>query len=168
MARKHQHMDLYKDLYLNERYRREQTRQSVSTPVAALAFSVFNLGTLATNFDPDIWGISEIVIAILACISIISLIVAAILIIKVEAGIYYYDPPNLEEMMKAEHSLRESSVSDDEFERKMSEYLVICYDIAYRRYFHSNEQAAYFRTTGMHLIVIAMVFISLAYLFLPF
>jgi hypothetical protein len=160
--------NIYRDLYIQERHRRDQIRQSVSTPVAALAFSVFNIGTLSVNYDPGEWNMTSIIIAALAAASILLLVAAAILIIRVELGVYYYDPPDLKELLSAEQAIKKDSGTDDEIEQKMTRYIIACYDIAYRRYFSANEKAAHDRTNGLHLIILALVSTSLAYLFIPF
>jgi len=46
------HLDHLQALFLNERSRREGIRGSLSTPVAAISFSVFAFSSLAVEVDP--------------------------------------------------------------------------------------------------------------------
>jgi len=82
--------ETYRDLYFQERNRREHIRQSISTPVAAFAFSVFNLSTLAVHYELNSWSSwPGLIIALFAFVGLMVLLVAAILIIRVEWGYVY-------------------------------------------------------------------------------
>lgn len=160
---------LCKDLYLCERGRREEIRQSVATPVAALAFSIFNLGNLSTQYDASAWPETvSLVIATLMLASVLILLLASLLIIKVERLIFYYDPPSLKDLTTVEKNIENKIGKNGNIEEEMQNYISACYDISYRKHFISNERAARDRTRGLHLIVLALMIIAIAYLFLPF
>ncbi|MYZ46609.1 hypothetical protein [Propylenella binzhouense] len=160
-----------RDLYQTQRDRRDAIRSSVATPVAAFAFSIFDLSTLATHYDVDNLGsVPGILIAAIAICSVATLLYAALLIISVERNFIYIDPPDLEGMVDAEASIRRSTEASDEDETadQMQDLLAGSYDIIYRRYFAANEQAARDRTLGLRLILCALAAIAVAFLILPF
>lgn len=163
--------DAMRDLYQTQRDRREEIRNSVATPVAAFAFSIFDLSTLATNYSVEnIRSIPGIAIGIIALVSVAILICAASLIIRVERNFMYIDPPDLEEMIEAEKRIREANAETDDklAAEQMQSLLTGAYDIIYRRYFAANEQAAADRTFGLRLILCALMLLAVAFLILPF
>lgn len=163
--------DLMREQYQTQRDRREQIRGSVATPVSAMAFTVFNLSTLAQNIDFQ--RINEpvgLLLSVLFILSIILLLVGATFIIMVERGFIYVDPPDLREMLLAEEKLRgrDERNEDEEVGEDMKDLLTGSFDIIYRWYFAANEKAARDRTRGLHLILLALVMIVLSYSLLPF
>lgn len=163
--------EVMRDLYHVQRERREQIRNSVATPVAALAFSIFNLSALAANVSVDnLASPPGIAISALALLSVAAMIRAALLIVGVERNVVYLDPPDLEEMVAAESHIRHHCDSGDEaaVAARMQDLMSGSYDIVYRRYFAANEQAARDRTKGLRLILVALIAIALCFLLLPF
>ena len=156
------------DMYRTQRERREAIRDSVATPVAALAFSVFNLGTLAVHYDTASWATPVgLVIAVLGAVATLCLVGAAALVIRMEYGFVYYDPPDLEEMVRAENALREEHADERDTLRSMYDFLAASYDIIYRQYFTENEQAARDRTRALRLILVALCLFAVSLALLP-
>ena len=161
---------LARNMYTSQRSRREEVRGSVATPVAALAFSVFNLSNLAGYYGANAWMQPvNLVIGVLALLSIGSLIAGACFIVRMEWNVVYMDPPDLEEIVRAERAFkRMGSDTDEEVATHLQDLMAGGYDIVYRRYFAANEQAARDRTRGMHFMIAALILLSLAFLLLPF
>ncbi|MWJ26729.1 hypothetical protein LG290_06295 [Halomonas sediminis] len=161
--------EVMRDLYQSQRDRREQIRSSVATPVSAMAFTVFNLSTLATHLNLENWSYpANMAISIMFFISIVLLLSGAILIVRLERSFIYVDPPDLEELVSAEKILRYSENSDEAVAGQLQEMMSGSYDIVYRWYFAANEQAARDRTHGLHLILFSLIIIVISYAFLPF
>jgi hypothetical protein len=160
-----------RDLYQTQRDRRDAIRGSIATPVAAFAFSIFDLSNLATHYDiNNIDSVPGIIIATIAVCIVATLLYAAFLIINVERNFIYIDPPDLEGMLHSEESIRNSTEASDEntTAEQMRDLLTGSYDIIYRQYFAANEHAARDRTLGLRLILCALAAIAVAFLILPF
>ncbi|EKV32554.1 hypothetical protein C882_2633 [Caenispirillum salinarum AK4] len=167
--------ETYRDLYQSERARRDEIRGGVGTPVAALAFSVYSLAAVAANFDAGTWSSATgIAILVLAGLAVLTLVAGAVMIVRVEMDFVYLDPPDLRELVAAEKRLRahdsqdDQRVTDDRVVAQLHDLLAAAYDIAYRRYFAGNEQAARDRTRGLRLLIVALATLSLALAVLPF
>lgn len=163
--------DVMYEQYQTQRSRREQIRTSVATPVSAMAFTVFNLSTLATNVDfQNITEWQDFLLLILFFLSVVLLVVGAAYIVMVEKGFIYVDPPDLEELINSEKQLRGREVrnNDEEVGEDMKDLLTGSFDIVYRWYFSANERAARDRTRGLHSILLALVMIVIGLAILPF
>lgn len=175
--------ETYRALFQSERDRREEIRGGVATPVAAMAFSVYALSAMATNFQAARWfEPTALAILVLVGLSILSLLAGAWLIVRVEMDYVYLDPPDLQELVAAEKRLRALARSehqgeddaeapppdDDRIVAQLQDLLAAAYDIVYRRYFAGNEMAARDRTRGLRLLVLALVLLALAFGVLPF
>lgn len=167
--------ETYRDLYQSERERRDQIRGGVGTPVAALAFSVYSLASVAANFDATRWAsVTGLVIMVLAGLAVVTLVAGSVMIVRVEMDFVYLDPPDLRELVAAEKRLRahhtqdDQGPSEDRVVAQLHDLLAAAYDIAYRRYFAGNEQAARDRTRGLRLLIVALAILSLALAVLPF
>lgn len=163
--------EVMREQYQTQRDRREQIRSSVATPVSAMAFTVFNLSTLAKHINTQ--NMNEplgLILVVLFIASIVLLLIGAAYIIMVERGFIYVDPPDLREMLLAEEKFRgrEERTSDEEVGEDLKELLTGSFDIVYRWYFTANEKAARDRTRGLHLILLALIMIVLGYSILPF
>lgn len=159
-----------RERYQAQRDRREQIRNSIATPVTAMAFSVYTLAWVTGRIDVNQWQhpIGFLVI-LLAGVSVLSLLGGAILIIRMERDVIYIDPPDLQELIYAEQQLRDRSDGDDALvEKQLRDMMTASYDIIYRRYFASNEQTSRNRTRGLHLIVFGLCLITIALMLLPF
>ena len=116
-------LETMRELYQAQRERREGVRNSVATPVAALAFSIFDLSTLAANFRIEMLDEPVgIAVAAVAVVVVFCLLVAAALIIRVERNFIYLDPPDLEELLRMEKALKDQGADDE----KASEQLHDC------------------------------------------
>ena len=162
--------DAMRELYQSQRDRREQIRSSVATPVSALAFTVFNLSTLATNYHLEHWNYPvNLAIGVLFFTSVVLLLSGAAFIINLERGFIYVDPPDLKELVEAENKLREQGgKSEEAIAAQMQNMMAGSYDIVYRWYFAANEHAARDRTRGLHLILFSLGLIVVAFALLPF
>lgn len=163
--------DIARSMYQSQRDRRDQVRNGVATPVAALAFSVFNLSTLATQFSAQSWADPvTLVIALAGVLSVGCLIAGSAYIVRAEWNVIYLDPPDAQEMKRMEDAIRERCATSDEdvIVAQMRAVMTAAYDTVYRRYFSANEQASADRTRALRLIVVALVLLSGAFLFLPF
>lgn len=160
-------LDITREMFRVQRQRRDEIRASLATPVAALAFSVFNLATLAplielrapTTFDLAAWG--------LALAAVLALIGASLLIVRVEWRFIYLDPPDLEAIVAAERQLAERVTDPEERLDRLRDFMAGAYDIGYRRYFAENEQRARDRTYGLRLIILALGLLMLAFALVP-
>ncbi|MHB0775055.1 hypothetical protein [Halomonas sp. WWR20] len=162
--------EVTRELYQSQRDRREQIRSSVATPVSALAFTVFNLSTLATHFNVENWNYPiNLAIGVLFFASVVLLLTGAAFIISLEKGFIYVDPPDLRELIDAETRLKNTNGEQKELiAEQMQEMMSGSYDIVYRWYFAANEQAARDRTRGLHLILFSLALIVVAFALLPF
>ncbi|WP_404363279.1 hypothetical protein [Marinobacter sp.] len=159
-----------RERYQSQRDRREQIRSSVATPVTALAFSVYTLAWVSGRIDVSQWENAPTLAAmVLMSISVLCLLAGAIFIVRMERNIIYIDPPDLEELVAAESRLRQLREKDHEYvQDQMRGMMAGAYDIIYRRYFASNEQASRDRTRGLHLIVFGLSLTMIALVVLPF
>lgn len=158
-----------RERYQSQRDRREQIRRSVAIPVTALAFSVYTLAWVADRVDVANWQQPLNFAAIsLMVASALCLLAGALLIIRMERNVIYLDPPDLEELVSVERQLREDGRDDAEIRAHTRDLLTASYDIIYRRYFASNEQATRNRTRGLHLIVAGLCLNMVALMILPF
>lgn len=167
--------EVMRELYQSQRDRREQIRSSVATPVSALAFTVFNLSTLATQYNLENWQHPiNLAIGLLFFASVVLLLSGAAFIINLEKGFIYVDPPDLRELIETERRLREenekggNTKGEDEITAQLQDVMSGSYDIVYRWYFAANEQAARDRTRGLHLILFSLGLIVVAFALLPF
>lgn len=155
--------------YQSQRDRREQIRGSVATPVSALAFSVYTLAWVSDRIDIQQWQDPVQLVSIsLMFTSVLFLLLGAFMIMRMEKNIIYIDPPDLEELVHSEKRLQEQSEDPEYVKENMEKLLIASYDIIYRRYFASNEQASRDRTRGLHLIVIGLCIIMATLVIQPF
>lgn len=161
------HYEITRDMFAAQRQRHDDIRASLATPVAALAFSAFNMATLIplidlatpTAIDLAAWG--------LAVVALIALMAASLLIVRVEWRFVYLDPPDLEAIVESEKVLARRGTEPAQHVDQLRDYMAGAYDIVYRRYFAENEQRARDRTYGLRLIILALVALMLAFVLLP-
>jgi hypothetical protein len=164
--------ELYRDLYFSERQRRETIRGSIAVPTAALAFSIYSLSMLATQFDLTRWHEPfAIAIGLLSLLATGLLIVAAANIGRVEWMFVYHDPPDLEALVKAEDQARRELgdwwLEDGEGKRQLRGVLTASFYIAYGKYFAANQRSARRRTLALRQVLAALVSLALAFALLP-
>jgi len=160
-------LDITREMFRVQRQRRDDIRASLATPVAALAFSVFNLATLAPLIELGRPTAVDLVIWALAILATLALVGACLLIVRVEWRFIYLDPPDLEAIVAAEAQLAERVPDVDERLERLRDYMAGAYDIGYRRYFAENEQRSRDRTYGLRLIILALSALMLAFVILP-
>ena len=160
-------LDITREMFRVQRQRRDDIRASLATPVAALAFSVFDLATLAPLIDLRAPGPVDVVIWALSLVAVVALVGAGLLIVRVEWRFIYLDPPDLEAVVEAERQLAERVSDADERLERLRDYMAGAYDIGYRRYFAENEQRARDRTYGLRLIILALAVLMVAFALVP-
>ncbi len=160
-------LDITREMFRVQRQRRDDIRASLATPVAALAFSVFDLATLAPLIDLTEPSTFDAVVWMLALVAVAALVGASLLIVRVEWRFIYLDPPDLEAIVEAEKQLAERVSDPDERLERLRDYMAGAYDIGYRRYFAENEQRARDRTYGLRLIILALTVLMFAFALVP-
>jgi len=160
-------LDITREMFRVQRQRRDDIRAGLATPVAALAFSVFNLATLAPLVDLAAPTALDVAIWALALFAVVALVAACLLIVRVEWRFIYLDPPDLEAIVEAERQLAERIGDPDERLERLRDYMAGAYDIGYRRYFAENEQRARDRTYGLRLIILALAVLMFAFTLVP-
>lgn len=170
---KHDH---YRELFLGARDNRTQIRGSLATPVAATAFTVFNLGTLATNFDAaratDPIGVVICLLAV-ACVALI--LASAYCTVKVEWHFVHLEPPDLPEIVRVEQELRAAHrqrdgkfPSSEAVSEDLQDVLTGSYYAGYDAYIVGNSESARYRMWALRLVLLALACIAVAFLLLPF
>ncbi len=160
-------LDITREMFRVQRQRRDDIRASLATPVAALAFSVFDLATLAPLIDLATPSAVDVVIWVLALVAVAALVGACLLIVRVEWRFIYLDPPDLEAIVASEQQLARKISDPDERLERLRDYMAGAYDIGYRRYFAENEQRARDRTYGLRLIILALAVLMFAFVLVP-
>lgn len=158
-----------RERYQSQRDRREEIRNSVATPVAGLAFAAYTLSMVTGRVDVTLW--QEPVtgtVMLLAGAAVFALLAGALFIVRMEKNVIYIDPPDLQELVNIEQQARKQDDSEERVTQQLQDALCGSYDIIYRRYFASNEQAARDRTRGLHLIILGLALIMIALVLLPF
>jgi hypothetical protein len=160
-------LEITREMFRVQRQRRDDIRASLATPVAALAFSAFNLATLAPLIDLEDPTAVDVAVWALALVAALALAGAALLIVRVEWHFIYLDPPDLESVVEAERQLAGRISDPDERLERLRDYMAGAYDIGYRRYFAENEQRARDRTYGLRLIILALAVLMVAFVLVP-
>lgn len=158
--------DLFQRLYFDERSERVAIRGSIGTPVAAISFSVFAFGTLATEFDMAEWRQpASIFIMVLACGSIAAMFAAIYHVIMVEWLFVYYEPPDLHELLAAEERIR--AERPEQVETQLTELMTASYFIGYQQYLCGNTVSARNRTWALRLVMASLLQQAVCFLLLP-
>lgn len=170
---KHDH---YRDLFLGARDNRTQIRGSLATPVAATAFTVFNLGTLATNFDAS--RAAEpvgLVIGLLAMACVALILASVYCTVKVEWHFVHLEPPDLPEIVRVEEQIRAAhrdrngqSASREAVSEDLQDVLTGSYYAGYDSYIVGNVESALYRMWALRLVLLALACVAVAFLLLPF
>jgi hypothetical protein len=169
---KHEH---YRQLFLTARADRTRARSSLAVPVAAAAFAVFNLGTLAQNFDASrALEPVGLVIGLLATASVAALLEAVYCVIRAEWHFVHSEPPDLPEIARMEEQMRRAhqEPDDDRLESSVSSQLQSVltgsYYVGYEAYVIGNVCTARYRMWALRLVLIALACLAVALLLLPF
>lgn len=166
----------YRELFLDARQDRSRIRGSLATPVAATAFSVFNLATVVQYFD--VGRIGEpvgLAIALLTLISVLALLGAVVCMIKAEWGFVHIEPPDLPEIARIEETIRgaHSGLHDPErrsaaVSAELQNLLTGSYYVGYEDLLIGNMRSSSQRTWALRLVLAALAGIAVALLLLPF
>jgi len=165
----------YRQLFLNARADRSQARGSLAVPVAAAAFVVFNLGTLAQNFDASrAMEPVGLAIGLLATTAVSVLLGAVYCPIRAEWHFVHCEPPDLPGIVRMEEQMRlaHQECDDDRLEssmgRQLQAVLTGSYYVGYEAYVVGNLGTARYRTWALRLVLIALACLAVALLLLPF
>lgn len=155
------HLDHARQMFFAERSRREAIRGSLSTPVAAISFTVFALGTLSVEIDVGRLGhISTLAILFLAVCSVAALVASAYQVLLAEWLFVYHEPPRLSDL-----AVGDGMPDGDERARGI---LAASYAVAYEELLKGNAISAIRRTWALRLILLALLLQAIALLILPF
>lgn len=162
---RHEH---FRQIYLGERSRRESIRSSIGTPVAAISFSVFALGNLATGVDAARLGEpAGLVIAIAACLAVVAMLGAVHQVFMVEWLFVHHEPPRLPDLLDADARIRVER-GDEAAGPGTMDLLTASYAIAFEQFLWGNTVSARSRTRALRLVLLSLVSIALGFLALPF
>lgn len=158
------HLDHLQALFLNERSRREGIRGSLSTPVAAISFSVFAFSSLAVEVDPASWpATSTVLIFLLGALAALALFASAWHVLMAEWLFVYHEPPRLADLLE---DAPERSAPEEE--EHVGTILAASYAVAYEQYLKGNAISARRRTWALRLILLSLLLQALAFVVLPF
>lgn len=162
---RHEH---FRQIYLSERSRRESIRSSIGTPVAAISFSVFALGNLATQVDASRLGEpAGLLIALAACGAVLAMLGAVYQVFMVEWLFVHHEPPRLPGLVEAEARIR-AERGEEAVEKGMMDLLTASYAIAFEQFLWGNTISARSRTRALRLVLLSLVCIALGFVALPF
>jgi hypothetical protein len=170
---KHDH---YRELFFDARASRGQVRGSLATPVAATAFTVFNLGTLARSFDAsrstEPVGLALGLLAVAAVVLVIAAIYCAV---RVEWHFVHLEPPDLAEIARIEDRIQadQPQLEDQRDLRpavseELQKVLTGAYYVGYEAYIVGNARSARYRMWALRLVLLALACLAVAFLLLPF
>ncbi|WP_126174127.1 hypothetical protein [Altericroceibacterium xinjiangense] len=158
------HLQHTRELFFAERSRREAIRGSLSTPVAAISFSVFALSTLSVEIDLARWQhFSSAVIMLLAVGAVAALLASAYQVVMSEWLFVYHEPPRLPDLLDGD-----AAHTADEEEARVRGILASSYAVAYEQYLKGNAISARRRTWALRLILLALLLEAAAFVILPF
>lgn len=158
-----QHLEHTRQMFFAEKSRREAIRGSLSTPVAALSFAVYALGTLSVEIDvARLWHISTLAILCLATCSVAALAASAYQVLLSEWLFVYHEPPRLPDLLVGE------GAHDDGGDQRTRGVLAASYAVAYEELLKGNAISAIRRTWALRLILLALLLQAIAFLLLPF
>jgi len=168
--------DHYRHLFLDARENRGRIRNGLATPVAAAAFTVFNLGTLAQNFDASRAAEPvSLVIAVLAAACVTLILAAVYCTVKVEWRFVHLEPPDLPEIVRVEQRIRAAHrdrndrlASSDVVSEELQNILTGSYYAGYDAYITGNAQSALYRMWALRLVLLALACVAIGFLLLPF
>ncbi|WP_296722505.1 hypothetical protein [Erythrobacter sp.] len=162
-----QHLEHARQMFFAEKSRREAIRGSLSTPVAALSFAVYALGTLSVEIDVARLGhISTLAVLCLATCSVAALAASAYQVLLSEWLFVYHEPPRLPDLA-AGGGARGGNDGADDSERTRG-VLAASYAVAYEELLKGNAISAIRRTWALRLILLALLLQAIALLILPF
>ncbi|MGN6375586.1 MAG: hypothetical protein ACTHMG_08525 [Sphingomonas sp.] len=151
-------------LFLSERSRREGIRGSLSTPVAAISFTVFAFGNLAIRIDADRWQqLPTLAILVLGAGALVALFASAWQVVMSEWLFVYHEPPRLPDLL--DDAGADEEQSDGESIRRL---LAASYAVAYEQYLEGNAISTRHRTWSLRLILLALLLQAVAFTILPF
>lgn len=166
---------LYWQLYLAERTRHEQIRGSIGIPVTAAAFTVYAFSSVATYVDVTKWQYpSSLLLFVFVLGSLAAATAGAISLIRVEWRLTYHEPPDLDELLRAEQDLRtpepgaDGERNEQDVGREMTDLLTGAYFIAYRHAFLGNAVCAKYRARAVRFLILSLLLLFVAYAILPF
>ncbi|MCH8683844.1 hypothetical protein [Pedomonas mirosovicensis] len=159
------HLEHFRQLYLNERSRRETIRSSVSTPVAALSFAVFAFSTLAVEIDLARWQEPvTLLILLLSALAAAALFASAYQIFRAEWLFVYHEPPRLIDLIGDARAAEPV----ENIVKRTRRVLTASYAVAYEQYLQGNALSSRSRTWALRLILVSLLLQVAAFMLLPF
>jgi hypothetical protein len=153
-----------RQLFLNERSRRENIRASLSTPVAAISFAVFSLSGLSTVVDLERWRQWPAqVLIVLGAVAVVALFASAYQVVMSEWLFVHHEPPRLPELLG--HARNEDEATA---EARVRGVLTASYAVAYEQHLKGNTDSARRRTWALRLILLSLLLQAVAFVVLPF
>lgn len=168
--------ETFRDLYFAERSRREQIRSSIGIPAAAVPFALYAYLTLAAKIEVQVVvrHVPSMIMAAMAILAVVFLALAMWRIVRVEWLFVYNEPPDLDELMRLERTLRERLPDrhpPEEVEQAVAEAtleaLTAGYYIGYQRYFAGNTESARQRTWAVRMVLASVFTLFVAVCLLP-
>ncbi|WP_205960602.1 hypothetical protein [Ramlibacter rhizophilus] len=157
------HLEHTRHLFLSERARRETIRGSISTPVAAISFAVFALGTLASEIDASRWQEAPgLAILVLGAAAIAALFASAWQVLMAEWLFVYHEPPRVADLVQP------PGTPPEQAQARLRATLTASYAVAYEQYLRGNAASSRHRTWALRLIVLSLLLQALAFAVLPF
>jgi hypothetical protein len=164
---------LYRDLYLSERARRERICASAGLPVAALAVTVLALASVLPGIDLTAWrqpataGVVALVAAAMVCV-----IGAGMNVIRIERPAALSQLPDLDDLRAIEASTRRLMAESGRDDRALiAEHfrgrLTDTYFAAFREQQRGNGLSAARRAAALRLSVLGLILLSAACIALP-
>lgn len=166
--------DHYREMFLGAQRAREQIRGGIGTPVAATAFTVFNLGTVVQHFDVARWQEPvSLAIAGLALATVLAVLGAAYNVVMVEWRFVHVEPPDLDELLRLhQHAAEMAALAGNPLVEtaageELRKALVGGYYAGYVTLMLGNARSARYRTRALRLVLLALTCVALAFLLLP-
>ena len=157
------HLEHARHLFLSERSRRESIRASLSTPVAAISFSVFALSSLSVELTIEHWQRwPTLALIALSAAAVLALFASAYQVMMSEWLFVYHEPPQIADLLDHDGG------GDGDHETRVRGMLTASYAVAYEQYLKGNADSARRRTWALRLILLSLLLQAVAFLILPF
>lgn len=166
--------DHYRELFLSAQQAREQIRGGIGTPVAATAFTVFNLGTVGQHFDATRWQEpTSFALVLLSVAAVLAVLGAVYNVVMVEWHFIHVEPPDLDELLLVHERAGEAAAADGTGSvdsaacEELRKALAGGYYAGYVTLLPGNARSARSRTRALRLVLLALACVAIAFLLLP-
>lgn len=167
----------FRDLYFAERTRRESIRGSIGVPAAAVSFALYAFiglsGKVSLALLPG--HVPTVVMVGVALLGVVLLFASVWRLLMAEWLFVYSEPPDLEELMRLEATVRQSCAADGldaqatakAVEQGTRDVLTAGYYVGYQRYVAGNTTSAGHRTWAVRLVFLGLLCLFGAAMLLP-